>query len=92
MERSPLLERMDARRKYIYPVFLVTEVVGIVSVVLMVVWCLKYLGGFAWDSSSQQFNWHPLLMMVGLLLLYGNSIAIYRVLDMVSHSSLLRSL
>ncbi|KAI4791789.1 hypothetical protein KUCAC02_033799 [Chaenocephalus aceratus] len=36
-------------------------------------------GGFAWDGSALQFNWHPVLMVSGLLLLYGNGAVLYRV-------------
>ena len=31
----------------------------------------KYLGGFAWDGSAQEFNVHALLMSLSLLYLYG---------------------
>lgn len=32
-----------------------------------------YREGFAWSSdASKQFNWHPLLMVLGLIYLYGN--------------------
>lgn len=30
-----------------------------------------YRGGFAW-SGDNQFNWHPLLMVLSLIYLYGN--------------------
>ncbi|TKS78082.1 Cytochrome b ascorbate-dependent protein 3 [Collichthys lucidus] len=36
-------------------------------------------GGFAWDGSPKQFNWHPVLMVTGLIVLYGNGAVLYRV-------------
>ena len=49
---------------------------GIVSVILTAIWTGHFLGGFAWQSKpSLQFNWHPLLMMVGLIYLYGNGMS-----------------
>ena len=43
------------------------------AVVLMGTWTGHFLGGFSWQSDPQhQFNWHPLLMTIGLIFLYGN--------------------
>ena len=43
------------------------------AVVLMGIWTGHFLGGFAWkDDAQHQFNWHPLLMTIALIFLYGN--------------------
>ena len=43
------------------------------AVVLMGTWTGHFLGGFSWQSDPQhQFNWHPLLMTIALIFLYGN--------------------
>lgn len=53
--------------------FFVTEVIGLVGVVMMAVWTANYRGGFAWTSNpSHQFNWHPLLMTIGMIYLFAN--------------------
>ena len=47
------------------------QVVGLMMVVLTGI----YTGhnGFAWrDNAGLQFNWHPLLMTIGMIYLYGN--------------------
>ncbi len=35
-------------------------------------WNYSYRGGFAWDGSFKQFNWHPVFMVTGMVVLYGN--------------------
>ena len=50
----------------------VTEVVGILAVVLVIIWMSHFRGGFAWDGSGKEFNYHPIFMVVGMVFLYGN--------------------
>ncbi|KAF6213071.1 hypothetical protein GE061_010785 [Apolygus lucorum] len=55
------------------------QVLGVLVVILVAIWTSSMGGGFAWSSTpSLEFNWHPLLMSVGFIFLYGNSIMIYR--------------
>lgn len=44
---------------------------GVTMVVMVGIWLNSYLGGFAWDGSSKEFNLHPLCMVCGLVFLYG---------------------
>lgn len=52
---------------------------SVACVVCVCVWNSKWRGGFAWDGSGLQFNWHPVLMVTGLVVLYGNGAMLYRV-------------
>ncbi|CAG5867598.1 unnamed protein product [Menidia menidia] len=52
---------------------------GVLCVLFVSLWCVLWHGGFAWDGSDQQFNWHPVLMVSGLVVLYGLAAVIYRV-------------
>ena len=46
---------------------------GIITIVLTGLFTGYYWGGFAWRSDpGLQFNWHPLLMSIGMIYLYGN--------------------
>ena len=55
------------------------EVVGVGLVVMMSIWTGHFLGGFAGQSDPKlEFNWHPLLLTISLIYLYGNGILIYR--------------
>lgn len=55
------------------------ESVGIIAVILVGVWTSLYRGGFAWRTDpALEFNWHPLLMTIGMIYMYGNGILVYR--------------
>lgn len=73
--------KMDNREnlKGFMILLIITQVVGLIAVILMAVWTVSYKGGFAWRSNpGLEFNWHPLLMTVGMVFLFANSILIYR--------------
>ncbi|KFM00378.1 Cytochrome b ascorbate-dependent protein 3, partial [Aptenodytes forsteri] len=44
---------------------------GFVCVAFVSAWCQHWRGGFALDGSAQTFNWHPVLMVTGMVVLYG---------------------
>ncbi|NXE16233.1 CYAC3 protein, partial [Lophotis ruficrista] len=44
---------------------------GFACVAFVGAWCQRWRGGFAWDGSAQMFNWHPVLMVTGMVVLYG---------------------
>uniref|UniRef100_A0A673J8F8 Lysosomal membrane ascorbate-dependent ferrireductase CYB561A3 n=1 Tax=Sinocyclocheilus rhinocerous TaxID=307959 RepID=A0A673J8F8_9TELE len=52
---------------------------GFLCVMFVCLWSGIWRGGFAWDGSFLQFNWHPVLMVTSLVVLYGNAIVLYRV-------------
>lgn len=47
------------------------QILGILAMVLTGVWMGKYLGGFAWDGSGKEFNYHPLCMVISMVFLYS---------------------
>ncbi|XP_068026195.1 lysosomal membrane ascorbate-dependent ferrireductase CYB561A3 isoform X3 [Melanerpes formicivorus] len=44
---------------------------GVVCVAFVSAWCQYWRGGFALDGSARTFNWHPVLMVTGMVVLYG---------------------
>jgi len=61
------------------PVYGIAQICGFMAVVLVGIWTGHHLGGFAWQSDPKhEFNWHPLLMTLGMIYLYGNGILMYR--------------
>ncbi|XP_060119265.1 lysosomal membrane ascorbate-dependent ferrireductase CYB561A3 [Heteronotia binoei] len=61
------------------PFSILLGILGILCVGLTGFWGQHWLGGFAWDGSSEMFNWHPVLMVTGMLVLYGSAALVYRV-------------
>ena len=62
------------------PLFAAAQVFALLSVVLVIIWGNQYLGGFDWSKPGQRFNWHPVLMVVAFVFLYGNGMLIYRLM------------
>lgn len=55
------------------PIFYFSQAIGVTIVVLVSIWTIHHRGGFAWRSNpALEFNWHPLLMTIGLVYLGGN--------------------
>ena len=55
------------------PLLTLTEGCGALLMILMAVWTGYYRQGFSWRSNPKlEFNWHPLLMTIGLVFLYAN--------------------
>lgn len=54
-------------------------VLGLACVALVSAWSSCFRGGFKWDGSGLEFNWHPVLMTTGLVVLYGLGSVVYRV-------------
>ena len=45
------------------------ECFGIAILVMIVVWCARYRGGFGWDGSAKEFNYHPVFMFTSMIFL-----------------------
>ncbi|XP_034740982.1 cytochrome b reductase 1 isoform X1 [Etheostoma cragini] len=52
--------------------------VGIVSVIFVLIWVLNYKEGLAWDGGLAEFNWHPVLIVIGFIFFQGIAIIVYR--------------
>ena len=62
----------DAAAFNFYLLVGIAEILGIICLVLVGIWMSHYRGGFAWDGSGKEFNYHPVFMIFGLVFLYGN--------------------
>ncbi|KAE8673135.1 putative transmembrane ascorbate ferrireductase 2 [Hibiscus syriacus] len=63
-----------------FPIFLVIRVLGVVVTAILFTWTLHYRGGLALISDNKDliFNVHPVLMVIGLLLLNGEAMLAYK--------------
>jgi cytochrome b-561 len=54
--------------------YLVTQLIGVFMIIFVALWIGIYLNGFGWDYDNTMvlFNWHPMLMSLGMVFLYGN--------------------
>ncbi|XP_056435130.1 plasma membrane ascorbate-dependent reductase CYBRD1 [Gadus chalcogrammus] len=58
--------------------FLAAVSFGLISIIFVLTWVLHYREGLAWDGGASEFNWHPVLIVVGFVFLQGIAIIVYR--------------
>ncbi|OMO80128.1 Cytochrome b561, eukaryote [Corchorus capsularis] len=63
-----------------FPIFMIVRVLGIIIAALVFTWTLHYRGGLALISDNKDliFNVHPVLMVIGLVLLNGEAMLAYK--------------
>ncbi|CAG0884813.1 unnamed protein product [Cyprideis torosa] len=67
----------------------VTEILGVLSILLLIGWLVGFQQGFDWNSTKEpQFNIHMLLMPLAMLFLYGNAMLVYRTFPRVKKMTL----
>uniref|UniRef100_A0A5B6YNW4 ascorbate ferrireductase (transmembrane) n=1 Tax=Davidia involucrata TaxID=16924 RepID=A0A5B6YNW4_DAVIN len=66
------------------PFSLVAHVLAIAGVVMVLVWNIHFRGGLAWESSNKSliFNIHPVLILIGLIIIGGEAIMSYKSLPL----------
>merc|ERR1711874_858203 len=91
-EQIPLRVRAGAKRNmmnlsvYNRPLFqtaaLTVSVIGLTLVITTIAWVGHFKGGVSFSQTEKgiDFNWHPILMTISLIFLYGNGALIYRVI------------
>ncbi|KAG7238641.1 hypothetical protein INR49_030715 [Caranx melampygus] len=62
-----------------YVTYALCVCLSLLCVLMMSCWLSQWRGGFSWDDPALQANWHPVLMLAGLVVLYGNAAVVYRV-------------
>jgi len=72
--------------------YLLVSLIGVTLVITTIVWTAVFKGGVSFTRTEQgiSFNWHPILMTLSLIFLYGNGALIYRVIPPRSDNHKLR--
>ncbi|KAE8672347.1 Transmembrane ascorbate ferrireductase 1 [Hibiscus syriacus] len=62
----------------------VPHVLAIAGAVMVLVWNIHFRGGLAWESSNKNliFNIHPVLMLIGFIIIGGQAIMSYKALPL----------
>ncbi|KAI5665825.1 hypothetical protein M9H77_15678 [Catharanthus roseus] len=63
-----------------FPIYLVVRILGVAVAALVLTWTVHYRGGLALVSDNKDliFNVHPVLMVIGLVLLNGEAMLAYK--------------
>ncbi|XP_042503591.1 probable ascorbate-specific transmembrane electron transporter 1 [Macadamia integrifolia] len=58
------------------PLTMVTHLLGIGAAVMVLVWCIHFRGGLAFEATNKSliFNIHPVLTLIGVIILGGEAI------------------
>merc|ERR1711913_53594 len=61
---------------------LAVSVIGLTLVITTIAWVGHFKGGVSFSQTEKgiDFNWHPILMTISLIFLYGNGALIYRII------------
>lgn len=50
---------------------LLLEILCIAILVLVLLWSEIFLAGFAWDGTEKEFDYHPVFMVISMIILYS---------------------
>merc|ERR1711992_512991 len=69
-------------RPLVQTLSLTVSLIGLILVITTIAWVGHFKGGVAFTQTEKgiDFNWHPILMTISLIFLYGNGAMIYRVI------------
>merc|ERR1712037_438740 len=81
IHHNSIMELSIHNRRLFFICLAVIEAFGISAVILTVHWVINIKGGVTYvENMGIPFNWHPILMTISLIFLYGNGALIYRII------------
>merc|ERR1711971_656386 len=81
INHNSIMELSIHNRRLFFICLAVIEAFGISAVILTVHWAINIKGGVNYvENMGIPFNWHPILMTISLIFLYGNGALIYRII------------
>ncbi|XP_065869826.1 transmembrane ascorbate ferrireductase 1 [Euphorbia lathyris] len=66
------------------PFTFVSHALAVAAAIMVLVWCIQFRGGLAWEDTNKSliFNIHPVLMLIGFIILGGEAIISYKSLPL----------
>ncbi|VVA92624.1 unnamed protein product [Arabis nemorensis] len=66
------------------PVTFVAHALALIAAIMVLVWSISFRGGLAWEATNKNliFNLHPVLMLIGFIILGGEAIISYKSLPL----------
>ncbi|KAG8381338.1 hypothetical protein BUALT_Bualt06G0112000 [Buddleja alternifolia] len=66
------------------PISFVAHFLAIAGAIMVLVWNISFRGGLAWESTNKSviFNLHPVLMLIGFIVIGGEAIMSYKCLPL----------
>ncbi|KAK7283650.1 hypothetical protein RIF29_13317 [Crotalaria pallida] len=66
------------------PFTFVAHLLAVAGIVMVLVWNIHFRGGLAWEATNKNliFNIHPVLMLIGLIIIGGEAIISYKSLPL----------
>merc|ERR1712198_830545 len=81
IHHNSIMELSIHNRRLFFICLAVIEAFGILAVILTFHWAINIKGGVTYvENKGIPFNWHPILMTISLIFLYGNGALIYRII------------
>ncbi|CAJ1952760.1 unnamed protein product [Sphenostylis stenocarpa] len=67
-----------------FPLTMVVHILAIPAIIMVLVWNIHFRGGLSWNSSNKPliFNIHPVLMLIGVIIIGGEAIISYKSLPL----------
>ncbi|CAG9854291.1 unnamed protein product [Phyllotreta striolata] len=65
-------------RKQYFSCYLIATVIGIFTFMLLLIWLFAFKNGLGFKTADLIFNWHPLLMTLGMIFMFSHAILFYR--------------
>ncbi|KAL6911726.1 hypothetical protein ACP4OV_000531 [Aristida adscensionis] len=71
------------------PFTYVAHALAVAAAAMVLVWCIQFRGGLAFEATNKNliFNVHPVLMLIGYIILGSEAIMIYKVLPTWNHDA-----
>ncbi|VVC39777.1 Hypothetical protein CINCED_3A013070 [Cinara cedri] len=78
LSQNNVQSQSDDKHFSYFSLYIVFQIIGLLLIFAVGFWIFVFRGGVGFSESKIIFNWHPLLMTIGFVYLFANSILHYR--------------